>query len=32
VGETLAMEGCLERYTVDFIARRIKGVWDVQAI
>jgi hypothetical protein len=32
VGEALAKEGCLERYAVDFIARRINGVWDVQAI
>ncbi len=32
VGEALAQEGCLERYAVDFIARRINGVWDVQAI
>ncbi len=32
VGEALAQEGCLERYAVDFIARRINGAWDVQAI
>jgi hypothetical protein len=32
VGEALAKEGCLERYAVDFIARCINGVWDVQAI
>jgi hypothetical protein len=32
VGEALASEGCLERYAVDFIARRINGAWDVQAI
>ena len=32
VGEALASEGCLERYAVDFIARRIEGSWDVQAI
>jgi PGM1 C-terminal domain len=32
VGEALASEGALERYAVDFIARRIDGRWDLQAI
>jgi hypothetical protein len=32
VGEALAAEGALERYAVDFIARRIDGRWDLQAI
>jgi hypothetical protein len=32
VGEALAREGALERYAVDFIARRINGRWDLQAI
>ncbi|MFM2080007.1 MAG: hypothetical protein RLZZ219_689 [Cyanobacteriota bacterium] len=32
VGEALAAEGALERYAVDFIARRIDGCWDLQAI
>ena len=32
VGEALASEGALERYAVDFIARRIEGHWDLQAI
>jgi hypothetical protein len=32
VGEALAAEGALERYAVDFIARRIDGTWDLQAI
>ena len=32
VGEALAAEGALERYAVDFIARRIHGIWDLQAI
>ena len=32
VGEALAAEGALERYAVDFIARRIDGQWDLQAI
>jgi hypothetical protein len=32
VGEALAMEGCLERYAVDFIGRRINWVWNVQVI
>jgi hypothetical protein len=32
VGEALAREGALERYAVDFIARRINGIWDLQAI
>jgi hypothetical protein len=32
VGEALATEGALERYAVDFIARRLEGRWDVQAI
>lgn len=27
-----AMEGCLKRYAVDFIGRRINGVWNVQVI
>jgi hypothetical protein len=32
VGEALAAEGALERYAVDFIARRLDGRWDLQAI
>ena len=32
IGEALAAEGALERYAVDFIARRFAGRWDVQAI
>ena len=32
IGEALAAEGALERYAVDFIARRLAGRWDVQAI
>jgi hypothetical protein len=32
VGEALAAEGALERYAVDFIARRLDGAWDLQAI
>ncbi len=32
VGEALAAEGALERYAVDFIARRFDDRWDVQAI
>jgi hypothetical protein len=32
VGEALAREGALERYSVDFIARRFGQHWDVQAI
>jgi hypothetical protein len=32
VGEALAREGALERYAVDFIARRFDGRWDLQAI
>ena len=32
VGEALAAEGALERYAVDFIARRFGDHWDVQAI
>jgi hypothetical protein len=32
VGEALAAEGALERYAVDFIARRLQGSWDLQAI
>ena len=32
VGQALASEGALERYAVDFIARRIEGRWDLQAI
>ena len=32
VGEALAREGALERYAVDFIARRLDGHWDLQAI
>lgn len=32
VGEALAKEGCLERYAVDFIARRFGEQWDLQAI
>jgi PGM1 C-terminal domain len=32
VGECLAAEGALERYAVDFIARRINNRWDLQAI
>jgi len=32
VGEALAAEGALERYAVDFIARRFQDRWDLQAI
>ena len=32
VGEALAAEGALERYAVDFIARRRGDHWDLQAI
>ncbi len=32
VGEALAAAGALERYAVDFIARRFGDRWDVQAI
>lgn len=32
VGEALAQEGALERFAVDFIARRFGEQWDVQAI
>ncbi|MCP9774317.1 peptide ligase PGM1-related protein [Cyanobium sp. WAJ14-Wanaka] len=32
VGEALAQRGCLERYAVDFIARRFGDRWDLQAI
>ena len=32
VGEALAAEGALERYAVDFIARRFGDRWDLQAI
>jgi hypothetical protein len=32
VGEALAEEGALERYAVDFIARRFGDRWDLQAI
>ncbi|MBM5808801.1 MAG: carboxylate-amine ligase [Cyanobacteria bacterium M_surface_9_m1_291] len=32
IGEALAAEGALERYAVDFIARRLGDRWDVQAI
>jgi len=32
VGEALAAEGALERYAVDFIARRFGDHWDLQAI
>jgi hypothetical protein len=32
VGEALAREGALERYAVDFIARRFGDRWDLQAI
>jgi hypothetical protein len=32
VGKALAEEGALERYAVDFIARRLDGRWDLQAI
>ncbi|MEB3332386.1 MAG: peptide ligase PGM1-related protein [Synechococcaceae cyanobacterium] len=32
VGEALAAEGALERYAVDFLARRFGDHWDVQAI
>ena len=32
IGAALAAEGALERYAVDFIARRIDGHWDLQAI
>ncbi len=32
VGQALATEGALERYGVDFIARRFGETWDLQAI
>jgi hypothetical protein len=32
VGEALAAEGALERYAVDFVARRFGERWDLQAI
>ena len=32
VGEELAAQGALERYAVDFIARRFDDRWDLQAI
>ncbi len=32
IGEALAAEGALERYAVDFIARRFGERWDLQAI
>jgi hypothetical protein len=32
VGERLAAEGALERYAVDFVARRFGADWDLQAI
>ena len=32
VGEALARKGALERYAVDFIARRFDRSWDLQAI
>ena len=32
IGQALAAEGALERYGVDFIARRFDGDWDLQAI
>jgi hypothetical protein len=32
IGAALAAEGALERYAVDFLARRINGRWDLQAI
>jgi hypothetical protein len=32
VGEALATVGALERYAVDFIARRFENGWDLQAI
>ena len=32
VGKALAAEGALERYAVDFIARRLEHGWDLQAI
>ena len=32
VGEALAKEGALERYAIDFIARRFGEHWDLQAI
>lgn len=32
VGEALATEGALERYAVDFIARRFDNQWNLQAI
>ncbi len=32
VGQALAAEGALERFGVDFIARRLDGAWDLQAI
>ena len=32
VGQALAAEGALERFGVDFIARRLCGEWDLQAI
>jgi hypothetical protein len=32
VGEALAIEGALGRFSLDFVARRIDGHWDLQAI
>jgi hypothetical protein len=32
IGEALAAEGALERFAVDFIARRLNGHWVLQAI
>ncbi len=32
IGRALAAEGALERYAVDFLARRFAGRWDLQAI
>ena len=32
IGRALAAEGALERYAVDFIARRFGGRWELQAI
>jgi len=32
IGEALAAEGALERYAVDFMARRLGERWDLQAI
>ncbi len=32
IGAALAAEGALERYAVDFLARKIDGRWDLQAI